>query len=219
MTKFKHVLMLALLATGTALATPAAAVTLVDTGMPVGGGAPTDGWVLMRTQTLAGLFTLGAAATITSVEGFINGFAGNGTISIFTGAVDPASATLEHSAGFTIAASSLGTWQGVFGRSWNLAAGQHWVVFTSDFSNVMTFRPPNPLSQNAFAPALTGPWTQFGSRNGIGVRITGNPTAVIEPPGPGAVPEPGTWAMMLIGFGVVGGALRARRRAVKVSHA
>ena len=27
----------------------------------------------------------------------------------------------------------------------------------------------------------------------------------------GAVPEPGTWAMMLIGFGAIGGALRTRR--------
>ena len=28
----------------------------------------------------------------------------------------------------------------------------------------------------------------------------------------GAVPEPGTWAMMLIGFGAVGGAMRRRRK-------
>jgi hypothetical protein len=36
-----------------------------------------------------------------------------------------------------------------------------------------------------------------------------------------AVPEPGTWAMMLIGFGVVGGAMRTakRRRKVTVSYA
>jgi PEP-CTERM motif len=31
---------------------------------------------------------------------------------------------------------------------------------------------------------------------------------------PGAVPEPGTWAMMLVGFGLVGGAMR-RRKAVQ----
>lgn len=212
MAEFRHALCLALMLAGTAIAHPAAAVTLVDTGMPVGGGAPTDGWLLTRTQTLAGLFTLDAAATVTSVEGFIDGLAGNGTISILTGAIDPASATLEHSAGFAIAASS-GAWQGVFGRSWNLAAGQHWVVFTSDFSNVMTFRPPNPLSQNAFAPALNGPWTKFGSRDGIGVRITGDLTPRVS----GAIPEPATWAMMLLGFGAVGGALRVRRQ-VAVSY-
>lgn len=28
---------------------------------------------------------------------------------------------------------------------------------------------------------------------------------------PGAVPEPATWAMMIVGFGMVGGVLRRRR--------
>ncbi|MFM9978840.1 MAG: PEPxxWA-CTERM sorting domain-containing protein [Sphingomonadaceae bacterium] len=39
------------------------------------------------------------------------------------------------------------------------------------------------------------------------------------PPTPGAVPEPATWAMMLAGFGLVGGAMRARRRSTSVSFA
>ena len=217
MTKFKHVLMLALLATGTALATPAAAVTLVDTGMPVGGGAPTDGWVLTRTQTLAGLFTLGAAATITSVEGFIGGPDDTtGTISIYTGGVDPQFSGLLFSANFAKTNNTTGTWQGVFGRSWNLAAGQYWAVFETGGTLSRMFNgAPNPLSQYAVRGGGVA-WSQLGSGAGLGVRITNN---VASPPVSGAVPEPGTWAMMLIGFGVVGGALRARRRAVKVSHA
>lgn len=32
------------------------------------------------------------------------------------------------------------------------------------------------------------------------------------PPPPGAIPEPASWAMMIIGFGAVGGSLRQRRR-------
>jgi hypothetical protein len=32
------------------------------------------------------------------------------------------------------------------------------------------------------------------------------------PPATGAVPEPSTWAMMLAGFGLVGGAIRGSRR-------
>jgi hypothetical protein len=34
-----------------------------------------------------------------------------------------------------------------------------------------------------------------------------------------AVPEPATWAMMLVGFGMTGAAMRTRRRAVKVAYA
>jgi hypothetical protein len=33
----------------------------------------------------------------------------------------------------------------------------------------------------------------------------------------GAVPEPATWAMMILGFGLVGGALRSRRRGVAMA--
>lgn len=38
--------------------------------------------------------------------------------------------------------------------------------------------------------------------------------------GPGAVPEPATWAFMIFGFGAIGGAMRRHRKAnVKVSYA
>ncbi|WP_254621032.1 PEPxxWA-CTERM sorting domain-containing protein [Sphingomonas sp. CL5.1] len=44
------------------------------------------------------------------------------------------------------------------------------------------------------------------------VTITGITT---QPPGiGGSVPEPATWALMIMGFGAVGGAMRVRRRAV-----
>lgn len=195
---------------------PAAAVTLVDTGTPTGQGG-SNGWILASNQTLAGLFTLGAATTVTSVEGFIRNFSGvaaNGTISIFTGGVDPANSGLQYSAAFTIAETgiSAGAWQGVFGQSWALAAGQHWVVFTSDgVLNTMTYLPPNPLSQHANASQLSGPWVQRGSTFGLGVRITNDAAPIIvNPPVPGAVPEPATWAMLIVGFGLVGAASRRR---------
>lgn len=53
--------------------------------------------------------------------------------------------------------------------------------------------------------------------NPVRVTITGITT---QPPGIGnAVPEPSTWAMMLTGFGMVGGAMRYRRRSLKVNFA
>ena len=50
----------------------------------------------------------------------------------------------------------------------------------------------------------TGPWAN-GSNSGAGV-IT-------------AVPEPTTWAMMLVGFGMLGAAMRYRRKSTAVSFA
>ena len=35
----------------------------------------------------------------------------------------------------------------------------------------------------------------------------------------GGVPEPATWAMMLIGFGIVGGAMRGRKTSIRVTYA
>jgi hypothetical protein len=44
-----------------------------------------------------------------------------------------------------------------------------------------------------------------------------NFTEVTTPPGPGVVPEPASWAMMIAGFGLVGGAARRRRNDRQVS--
>ena len=57
----------------------------------------------------------------------------------------------------------------------------------------------------------------FSSKGAYGldnVSVTG-PTVEIDLPGTGggAVPEPATWAMMLLGFGVVGATMRRRRAA------
>ena len=49
----------------------------------------------------------------------------------------------------------------------------------------------------------------FGSRNPVsGFRVT-----------PGAVPEPGTWVMMLVGFGMMGASMGHRRRPTATAYA
>lgn len=62
-------------------------------------------------------------------------------------------------------------------------------------------------------------WLSTGEWNDI-YPAFGNFGYIVEygPAVTGAVPEPATWAMMLAGFGIVGGALRRRRR-VSVTYA
>ncbi len=70
----------------------------------------------------------------------------------------------------------------------------------------------------AFAGA-TGTFTNIGTvdtNGGPPSRLTLNFNGAINAP---AVPEPGTWALMICGFGLVGGALRRRTAAVRTASA
>lgn len=54
----------------------------------------------------------------------------------------------------------------------------------------------------------------------IKVTAAAVPTAeLVVPPVTSAVPEPATWAMLLVGFGIIGAASRYRRRSTKVALA
>lgn len=55
-------------------------------------------------------------------------------------------------------------------------------------------------------------YQEFVSLNGIGVASQIIDFRLAEVSVPSAVPEPGTWAMMLVGFGAVGYAMRRRAR-------
>ena len=72
------------------------------------------------------------------------------------------------------------------------------------------------------ADLSSGPWhnyfTNFGAlpvlatgSSGQAVIIGGSGGSITAPP-PGAVPEPSTWAMMLLGFGMIGSAMRRSRK-------
>jgi hypothetical protein len=65
-----------------------------------------------------------------------------------------------------------------------------------------------------FAPDFTDePRYRIRGNGTILANVTATSSAI------GPVPEPATWAMMLVGFGMVGGAARYRRRAAKLSCA
>jgi len=86
------------------------------------------------------------------------------------------------------------------------------VTFTSDFLDF------SGTTRRDFAFALTGlsvPLT-IGS-NGLLTSFTGDTTGIASADGrirvpPGAIPEPATWGMMIMGFAGIGAALRSRRR-------
>jgi PEP-CTERM motif len=180
------------------------AAFVVDTGTPTG----TTNFTLNPSQDLAGLFTLSEATTVESVEGYINGGAGStGTITIYGNGPTPSAANILFTGSFTTSeAPNPGAWQGVFGQNWNLGAGSYWVSFSSDGAHGMFAGAPNPFSAYAFTN--NGTWFQFPLN--IGIRISGGAGGPI-------VPEPTSWAMMIAGFGLVGGVMR--RRVTKVSYA
>ena len=70
----------------------------------------------------------------------------------------------------------------------------------------------------AFFQPSVGPADQYRINGGGGISTLGNASSSLVS---GAVPEPATWAMMLLGFGFVGAAMRSARRRLKgvVSYA
>lgn len=181
-------------------------------------GAPTTGTIqlLRPIQSLAGFFTLSEATTINSIEGFITGSPNiNTKITVYSNGIVPSAANALFSVDFASASGSFfkGTWQGVFGENRNLAAGSYWVGFAADNGDLGMLggfdgNVPAPLTNYAFGDQF-GRW--FSAPLNLGVRIAGTPAVV------GQVPEPGTWAMMIFGFGLVGGLMR--RRMATVSYA
>ena len=109
------------------------------------------------------------------------------------------------------------------------------VVFTRDGASKTVAGYVNGISQFSFVDngdlgVITSLLTFFRDDTAVGgeasagrvdyIRIYDNALSATEvaalpngtlPTTPGAVPEPASWAMMLAGFGVVGGALRRRR--------
>ncbi|MBN8808012.1 MAG: PEP-CTERM sorting domain-containing protein [Sphingomonas sp.] len=183
-----------------ALATPASASTIVNTGA---GPNVNGGYVVSSGQWLGGKFQVGAATTITDVLGWITSFSGSYTASIYSDSNGLPNASL-YSANFTPSNTSQPAWYGVSGQAWNVAAGTYWAVFSAGTGNgAMPIGVANPLS--AYAGWHSGQGFYDAGNLNIGFQILGDATVA-------AVPEPAIWAMMMLGFGAMGYTLRRRAK-------
>lgn len=188
------------------LASPAHALR-IDTGPgPDTGGASLydDRPETPSFQSLAARFSVTAADTVTSVQGWLNWTYGGGlTLSIHEEFRGLPGATLHTvtvtplSTGFNQAA-----WRGASGLNWQLTTGDYWLVFEDVADSLGSGSMPgpvgSPLAGYASANELTG-WFRADTL-ALGVRIN-------------AVPEPASVAMLLGGLVLVGAAVRRRATA------
>ena len=181
-----------------ALMAPAAAAanTLVDTGTPTGA----TNYTLSPVQDLAAYFSIGSATTITGIQGYIQNFGGGGpiTATLYSDGAVPVAANALFSVSF--AGPGGEAWTGANGLNWAVGAGNFWLAFESTGIFGMRDGAPSPVVGYAYSYD-NGPWVRYDDFD-LGIRVFGG----------AVVPEPGTWALLVLGFGAIGAGMRARRR-------
>ena len=159
-----------------------------------------------------------AASAATYLPGspqFQVSFAPNGSISATIGH-NGISSNFDDSYVFTLLSNGLGSGSVIANFT---SGGGNAFAFTSATINGMD------IPFGSFGPLIFAGATNVPLLAGENIiRITGTASGNVSYGGtisfvPNAVPEPATWAMMLVGFGMVGGAVRYRRRATKVVYA
>lgn len=211
---FRSAFKLVAIATLGATASAASAATLVFSG---GTGGLTVG------QTDYANFNAGPGGTFGTV-------ATTGTAGLFTGSAPGVSAEPAfgdqgdryfYVSGGGSALFTFGTTVSQFGFDLGSADDYNTVevIFStgpSQFFSGIQLNPPGPATGNQSIPGTNGRVTIFGAsgQSIVGARfISGQPSFEFDNIGIVAVPEPSAWALMILGFGFVGGALRRSRPA------
>ena len=183
------------------------ASTVVDTGRPAG----TNGYSLNDGQSLAGYFSLSNATTINGVQGYISNFSPTASVTatLYSDAAVPLAANVVFTTTFLVPTGGFQNydWFGATGLNWAVGAGNYWLSFATNTGMTMLDGAPSPLIRYAFSD---GPTYRQANGLGLGIRVFDNA---------GAVPETATWGMMIAGFGMIGAAMRTRRRSTKVTFA
>ena len=199
------------------VASPAMAQDSEDDGTTAVVGGQTD-VTLTAAPTLADL-GLSAAPTGTATVTF-DGAIPTFSFPITGGMVGDDGTMLNHDGSgilFTGGDASLGIGNFMIDTSTSLVSGLATANGT-ELGIVPIFSLGTDFSLALTADAAGAFTTVFGAPNLTGTVVGfANPQPALAG---GAVPEPGTWALMLLGFGFIGSAIRAgKRRKVTVSYA
>jgi hypothetical protein len=157
------------------------------------------------------------AATVTSAgEGSwtfsVSGWGGGGTVTgTFAGSDDDENGQLSsfenEVTGFTMAYSG-GSIVGAFGLGFADLFGLVYDLDGGDLGDGVDLDIEGIGASGSAGAFSIGPGP-------VGLCGTGEVCGVLEGPSAGVVPEPATWALMIAGFGLVGGALRRRTALLK----
>lgn len=171
-------------------ATGASATATVDR-LSVGIGTTT-----LATSFLASIFGIEATTIQSTSSASISGLTGSTTI-----------------ADLMITGSGLGGF--TFSAAGNSTPMPNTVLFMSALLGVSIILNEQIISGNSITTnAIHVAFNNFAVGTGLksGDIIISQTQAAFTPGSPGAVPEPSTWAMMLLGFGAIGVSLRRRRK-------
>lgn len=196
----------------------AQAATLVDTG------AIRNGFISeVVIDRIYGQITLGAASRIDAIQGYISSNGGALRLSLLSdlngrpGSLlqspdNVAYTTVFETRGTAMPFRSVHDWQGATDLGWLVAAGTYWVSFANENMRPYVVGPSmqrnaavRPLAKYArYYSSDMSTWIDDGN---YAFRVLGTVAAV---------PEPATWAMMIVGFGATGAMLRRRRDRVEL---
>jgi len=199
-------------------------------------------WALgVKTMNLFTKITISAAAMVAAAPAMAATFVGATTLASPTfnrplenGTSAPTSlsgvGTAVHyqAVNFTVATSGTYTFlmSALNPAGWDTYLGLYANSFspTAPLTNVRIYNDDFPtIGLSGFSFALTAGTSYIALATGFDNTDVGSYSLAINGPGAvtfaNAVPEPATWAMMLVGFGMIGTAMRYRRRSTKVAIA
>jgi hypothetical protein len=179
-------------------ASEAAAAVIVDTGAQI---PFTAGLQVSSGQWVAARFDVTGPTRITDVEGYLANVAEGATLTFALREDDGGPGDELFAGAATLFLPE--AWQGLHGLSWSVGPGAYWLAFEVRAGQTLDGAVGVPLTPSMRPIAVGVPPAvpyRVGEDGLVAFRVNGD-----------AVPEPASWALMIMGFGAVGAVLRRRR--------